>query len=108
MIGRGLISDPFLPSMIKNDETEYPEDRVLRFKRFHESLLNEYVTKLSGDKAVIQKMLSFWKYFSTTFTDPVRIVKRIKKTKTLDAYDNAVAENLEDMENTTALSQIRN
>ena len=27
MIGRGLITDPFLPSMIKNNTTEYPENR---------------------------------------------------------------------------------
>ncbi len=99
MIGRGLISDPFLPSMIKNNETEYPEDRTFRFKRFHESLLNEYINKLSGDKAVIQKMLSFWKYFSMTFNEPHKCIKRIKKTKTLDAYDDAVNENLEIMEN---------
>jgi len=27
MIGRGLIADPFLPNMIKNDTTEYPKNR---------------------------------------------------------------------------------
>jgi len=98
MIGRGLISDPFLPSMIKSDSDNYPEDRVHQFSRFHEALLNSYIEKLTGDKAVIRKMLSYWEYFSSTFQDPFRIVKKIKKTKTLEAYDVAVAEILEIME----------
>ena len=28
MIGRGLIADPFLPSMIKNNTTEYPKNKL--------------------------------------------------------------------------------
>ena len=38
MIGRGLIADPFLPSMIKNNVTEYPENRLETFRAFHNEI----------------------------------------------------------------------
>jgi tRNA-dihydrouridine synthase len=36
MIGRGLIADPFLPSMIKS--SEYPKNKMDLFSEFHETL----------------------------------------------------------------------
>jgi|GEM_PF-6040086 len=69
MIGRGLIADPFLPSMIKNNTAEYPEDRIERFSKFHDRLFTEFENTLSGEKHVIMKMLSYWKYFATSFSD---------------------------------------
>jgi len=92
LLGRGLISDPFLPMMIKNDTTDYPENRIEVFSKFHDRLCSEYIQKLSGDKHVIMKMLSFWQYFALSFPDPVRIVKQIKKTKKLEDYDSVVAD----------------
>ena len=38
MIGRGLIADPFLPSMIKNDTSEYPNNKVNLLSDFHYTL----------------------------------------------------------------------
>ena len=38
MIGRGLIADPFLPSMIKSNAIDYPEDRIKKFKAFHDEI----------------------------------------------------------------------
>ncbi len=90
MLGRGLIADPFLPMMIKNDTTEYPENRIELFSKFHDRLFSEYEQKLSGEKHVIMKMLSFWRYFALSFTDPDRIIKKIKKTKTFEAYDQVI------------------
>lgn len=97
MIGRGLIADPFLPSMIKEDNIDYPEDRLERFSKFHDRMQSEYIEKLSGDKHVIMKMLSFWEYFATKFDEPKRIVKKIKKAKTLEVYDAAVANILKEL-----------
>jgi len=37
MIGRGLIADPFLPSMIKANTTRYPGDKLEVFSKFHEN-----------------------------------------------------------------------
>ena len=91
MIGRGLIADPFLPSMIKNNTGEYPDDRIERFSKFHDRLFTEFEQTLTGEKHVIMKMLSYWQYFATAFSNPTKIVKRIKKTKKVEDYDQAVA-----------------
>ena len=95
MLGRGLISDPFLPMMIKNDTEEYPEDRMEVFSKFHDRLFSAYAEKLSGEKHVVMKMLSFWSYFAAAFSDTKKIIKRIKKCKTVAAYDVVIAEVLE-------------
>jgi len=91
LIGRGLIADPFLPSMIQSGQKEYPEDRIDRFSRFHDTLMASFIDSLKGEKQVIMKMLHYWEYFAQSMTDTQRIVKHIKKTKTLEAYDEAAA-----------------
>lgn len=90
MIGRGLISDPFLPQMIKDDSTEYPDDRLDIFNRFHDMLSYQFEQKLKGEKHVIMKMLSYWEYFAQSFHNTNKVIKSIKKTKTLEEYHNAV------------------
>lgn len=92
MIGRGLIADPFLPSMIKSNTAQYPNDRFEKLRMFHDELLRDFQGALSGDKHVIMKMLSYWEYLATPLSNPTKIVKKIKKTKTLDAYEDAVHE----------------
>lgn len=42
MIGRGLIADPFLPSMIKQNTTDYPTNKMALFSDFHETLYQGY------------------------------------------------------------------
>lgn len=92
MIGRGLIANPFLPSMIKNNATDYPENKLEIFSKFHDTLFNDYEQALSGPSHVLIKMLHFWEYFSTTFSNPHKTLKKIKKAKNKNAYDNAVRE----------------
>jgi len=38
------------------------------------------------------KMLHYWEYFATCFSNPTKLVKKIKKAKTVEVYDRAVAE----------------
>ena len=92
MIGRGLIADPFLPSMIKNDTTEYPEDRFEIFKAFHDEIFAHYKEDLPGPTPLRMKMLSFWTYFSLSFPDPQKTLKKIKKAKDVIAYRQAANE----------------
>jgi len=96
MIGRGLIADPFLPSMIKNNTTVYPENRLEIFSKFHDTIYHQYGEYLSGDKHTLLKMLSFWEYFSTTFSNPKKVFKKIKKAKKIYTYETAVREILKD------------
>ena len=95
MIGRGLIANPFLPSMIKNNTDTYPENRLEIFGKFHDTLFNEYEQALSGSSHVLIKMLHYWEYFSTNFNNPHKTLKKIKKAKNIAAYDKAVKEILD-------------
>ncbi len=90
MLGRGLIADPFLPEMIKHRDSNYPDDKWERFRKYHDRLFTAAEQKLTGEKAVIRKMLSYWEYFAALFPNPTKVVKRIKKAKTYDAYDAGV------------------
>ena len=95
MLGRGLIADPFLPKMIKNNSPEYPENKMELFSKYLDTLFTAAEKKLTGEKAVIRKMLSYWEYFSVMFPEPFRVVKKIKKAKTYEVYDAAVREIVE-------------
>ncbi|MFK7758088.1 MAG: tRNA dihydrouridine synthase [Flavobacteriales bacterium] len=88
MIGRGLISDPFLPSMIKANKHSYPINAREQFSKFHDTLLEAFIVKLKGEKHVIQKMASYWEYFQEgIFNDLIREIKKVRKAKNLKDYE---------------------
>ncbi|MBE7693473.1 tRNA-dihydrouridine synthase family protein [Tenacibaculum finnmarkense genomovar finnmarkense] len=92
MIGRGLIADPFLPQMIKDNTTEYPEDRWKIFEAFHNEIYQQYDEALSGPTPIKMKMLGFWEYFSKSFDNPQKTYKQIKKAGNQKKYQLAVKE----------------
>ncbi len=92
MIGRGLISDPFLPTMIKNNTMEYPADKMELFSTFHDILYAIYSESLSGSTHILLKMYHLWEYFSVTFSNPHKVLKKIKKAQSIRNYEAAVAE----------------
>ncbi len=92
MIGRGLIADPFLPGMIKSNTSEYPENRIDIFSKFHDTLLHDYSQALSGTSHIMMRMLHFWKYFATSFSNSQKVLRKINKAKSISAYEDAVRE----------------
>ncbi len=92
MIGRGLIADPFLPSMIKNNTDEYPKDRWDIFNEFHDTIYQQYDAFLSGPTPIKMKMQGFWEFFSQSCSNPQKTFKLIKKAKNPIAYKQAVKE----------------
>ena len=98
MLGRGLIADPFLPGMIKSKMQYYPDNKLELFGKYHDTLFTAAEQKLTGEKAVIRKMLSYWEYFATMFPNPTKVVKKIKKAKTYKVYDMVVKDILESEE----------
>lgn len=92
MIGRGLIADPFLPQMIKDNTTTYPENSMQIFKEFHDTIFQQYDEFLSGPTPIRMKMLGFWEYFAQSFDNPQKVFKLIKKAKNLKSYEVAIAE----------------
>lgn len=89
MIGRGLIADPFLPSMMKADSLVYPEEKIEIFKKFHDSLFSQYEEALSGPKHVLLRMYQFWAYFIQSFPSSPKGLKMIKKAKDYQSYHKA-------------------
>ncbi len=92
MIGRGLIADPFLPSMIKQNTTEYPANKMELFSAFHATLYDGYSQSLSGPAHILLKMHHLWEYFSVIFSNPHKVLKKINKTKNIRNYELAVKE----------------
>ncbi len=92
MIGRGLIADPFLPSMIKADTTEYPANRWETFRAFHDTIYEQYDAALSGPTPIKMKMLGFWEFFSQSTRNPQKVYKAIKKAGNPVKYRQAVGE----------------
>ena len=92
MMGRGLIADPFLPSMIKNNTTEYPKDRWKIFSEFHDTIYQQYDEALSGPTPIKMKMQGFWEYFAQSTSNPYKAFKKIKKANNPRAYQQAVRE----------------
>ncbi|MFA9389452.1 MAG: tRNA dihydrouridine synthase [Prolixibacteraceae bacterium] len=92
MIGRGLIADPFLPSMIKSKQLTYPVNRIELFRKFHDTLFDNYQQAYSGSSHLLMKMVSFWEYFTTSFPNSPKGYKKLKKAKNIMAYEEAVRE----------------
>jgi len=92
MMGRGLIADPFLPSMVKNNTTEYPKDRWKIFSEFHDTIYQQYDEALSGPTPIKMKMQGFWEYFAQSMSNPHKAFKKIKKANNPRAYQQAVRE----------------
>lgn len=90
MIGRGLITDPFLPSMIKADNPVYPENRLEVLSSFHDALFSSYEEALSGQKHLLMKMYSFWEFFIQSFPLSPKGLKKIKKAQSLSVYREVV------------------
>jgi tRNA-dihydrouridine synthase B len=90
MIGRGLIADPFLPSMIKADNPVYPENRYETFNSFHDALFSSWEEALSGPKHLLIKMYSFWEYFIQSFPNSPKGLKKIRKAQSLGVYREVV------------------
>lgn len=90
LLGRGLISNPEVAWRIKNKTDEPQEDSLIRFKKLHDILFEEYKNQLSGDKHLLMKMLHLWEYFSLSFSDQPKLLKSIKKAKKVEVYDRVI------------------
>ena len=103
MIGRGIISNPDLACEIfsngkyidnKKDKTaeNIIRNRYRKLKEFHNILYEGYKLEIQGDINVLYKMKEMWFYFSKNFENKEKNIKKIKKSKNLREYENAVGE----------------
>lgn len=94
MLGRGIIANPGLINIIKN-ETQL-DKKVLR--EFHDEILNNYIEEFKEEKNAIFRMKELWWYMIYIFSDNKKYGKRIKKSQNLNDYNIAVASLFEEQE----------
>ncbi|MFZ2654757.1 MAG: tRNA-dihydrouridine synthase family protein [Victivallales bacterium] len=90
MIGRGALSCPFLPAMLKGAEFPSAENRLKHLRKFHELLFEGNRQWQSGMSHLLDKMFEQWDYLSMSFSDPHRIRRRIRKSRNIGQYYDAV------------------
>ncbi|MCK5097835.1 MAG: tRNA-dihydrouridine synthase family protein, partial [Desulfobacteraceae bacterium] len=89
MIGRGVLENPFLPSIIKNNN-ELSEKKSLEILyNFIDDLFNGY-KEIKQDKKLIGKMKGFWTYFKKSFQIDEKAFKKILLSQTENEYKKEV------------------
>lgn len=88
MIGRGLLADPFLPSLIKG--LSVPADQKSVVKKFISDLYYVYRRQLNDSLAVLGILKEYWQYLALSFSDPHKVFRCLKKVKSFDEYEDAV------------------
>ena len=90
MIGRGGITNPFLPEQIKDIELDSTAGNLDRFLSFHEALLEGYQKELSGQAHLIGKMKEVWWYWVKAFEGGERLFLKLSRTKSVRQYSATI------------------
>ncbi len=80
MLGRGILTNPFLAGEIKEEKIISDEEMISAVHKFHDELFSEYSKILSGPAHITNRMKAVWFYMSDFFDDSRKINKAIKKT----------------------------
>lgn len=88
MIGRGIIGNPFLPAEIKGISIEGDKKEIVT--KFHNTIFEEYSSLLSGDAHILNRMIPFWEYLSSSFSNSRKVFKAIKKSSSVKKYETNV------------------
>ncbi|SHO43274.1 tRNA dihydrouridine synthase [Anaerocolumna xylanovorans] len=86
MLGRGLLANPGLISLI----TENKQLKKETLREFHDNLYENYRKILFGDRNILFKMKEIWIYLAALFTEHEKYLKKIKKSERLKDYEEAV------------------
>ena len=91
MLGRGLLTNPFLAEEIKSIDNQQDKKQ-----RLHNFVVDLYINRLrhaGGSPKIIGSMKELWKYMMNIFDDPQNVWRKVKKVNHLDEYETSV-ENL--------------
>lgn len=95
MLGRGVLKTPWLIKELAGDAFSEEKEAVTdkqKLLAFHDRLLTDYKSVMSGDKNVLFKMKELWMYLQYQFEDREKTAKKIKKANNLMEYQAAVRE----------------
>ncbi|MGD2014826.1 MAG: tRNA-dihydrouridine synthase family protein [Desulfobacterales bacterium] len=85
MIGRGAVTNPFLPAIIKAGRDDISH-KVEKFKQFYDELFDQYRQVFSGPGHLLNRMKGFWTYFSKSFQNSRKIAKKVHRTQKMHRY----------------------
>jgi len=85
MIGRGILSDPFLIAKIKGHLPDMTEIRNKK-REFHDLIFEEYQRNFTDEGQILMKMKAFWSYFANSFSNPHKAFKPVKKASSLSKF----------------------
>ncbi|MBR6438577.1 MAG: tRNA-dihydrouridine synthase family protein [Bacteroidales bacterium] len=88
MLGRGLLTNPFLAEEIKQIDNQ--QDKKQRLHNFVVDLYVERLHHAGGSPKIIGSMKELWKYMMNIFDDPQNVWRKVKKVNHLDEYETAV------------------
>ena len=89
MIGRGAVTNPFLPAIIKAGRDDISH-KVEKFKQFYDELFEQYRQVFSGPGHLLNRMKGFWTYFSKAFQYSRKIAKKVHRTQKMYRYMDIV------------------
>lgn len=95
MLGRGLLCNPAMIQMAEGKTEKLEKER---FHAFHNALLEQYRSALSGDRNALFKMKELWFYMGDAFVDGKKYIKKIRKAEKMKDYDAAVSAVFRDCE----------
>jgi tRNA-dihydrouridine synthase len=85
MIGRQAVVDPFFVETLL-DHKPSPLNKRVRIKDYHDALLKAYLNAFDFEDHALDKMKGIWLYMARSFTNGQKILKRIQKSRSTDAY----------------------
>ena len=89
MIGRGLLNNPFLACQIKGVESNVFIKRN-QLMNFVGTIAERQLDRLQGAGHFLQKMTTYWEYWSQMFEDSHRAFKTVKKCRSVEEYTDKV------------------
>jgi tRNA-dihydrouridine synthase len=94
MLGRGILANPCLINLIKDNSTLDKAD----LKDFHDEIFNNYIEIFNEEKNAIFRMKELWGYMIYIFSDNKKYGKKIKKAQKLAEYNEAILSLFEEQE----------
>lgn len=86
MIGRGILTHPLLPSLIKGTHKPENQEYLNLFKNFHSELYLRICEKCRQDISVLGIMKAYWAYFSRLFKNSESIFRKISTGQNLKEF----------------------
>lgn len=92
MLGRGVLFNPFLPSLIRGDEPVGKEDMRQKLAGFNEALIASLLQQGYTGHRVLSRLKEFWSYFSFWFEDSQTVWTKVSHALSLQVIKDSMQE----------------